>query len=207
VAYYVIGERQVRPGQMQEFVEATRRFGEHLARAGAPQEAFQLYVAEDDPQVALLVGRWPDPERMAAAHATVPTEIAHAARQPVLSGAGSWRWYAPLREVEAFGERTRILIAAQFHIDPTAVEPFLDWARGTQDAASRFPGVVATRLLAATNESHTYAYLGEYADDAAVKAVTALPSERPPPTPLEQFRRFQGQLGYWWDRPGQRELE
>jgi quinol monooxygenase YgiN len=207
VAFYVIGERRVRPGQMPDFVEATRRFGEHLARAGAPQEAFQLYVAEDDPQVALLVGRWPEPERMAAAHATVPSEIAQAARDPVLSGAGSWQWHAPLREVEAFGERTRILIAAQFHVDPAQADSFLDWARGAQDAASRLPGVIATRLLVATDDSHTYTYLGEYAEEEAVQAVSALAAEQPPPTPLEQFRRFQGQLGYWWDRPGQRELE
>jgi hypothetical protein len=192
---------------MQDFVEATRRFGEHLARAGAPQEAFQLYVAEDDPEVALLVGRWPDPDRMAAAHAAVPPEIAQAAREPVLSGAGSWRWYSPLREVEAFGERTRMLIAAQFRVDPSVSGPFIGWARKVQDAASRLPGVIATRLLVATKEPHDYAYLGEYADETAARAVTALPSEHPPPTPMEQFRRFQGQLGYWWDRPGQRELE
>jgi len=207
VAFYVIGERRVRPGQMAEFVEATRRFGEQLARTGAPQEAFQLYVAEDDPEVALLVGRWPDPDRMAAAHAAIPTEIAQAARVPVLSGAGSWRWYAPLREVEAFGERTRMLIAAQFHVDPTVTEPFVAWARGVQDAASRLAGVIATRLLVATDEAHTYAYLGEYADEEALQAVNALPDAHPPPTPMEQYRRFQGQLGYWWDRPGQRELE
>lgn len=207
MAFYVVGERRVRPGQMQSFVEATRRFGEQLARAGAPQEAFQLYIAEDDPEVALLVGRWPDPERMAVAHASVPPEIAQAARAPVLSGAGSWRWYAPLREVEAFGERTRTLIAAQFHVDPAVVEPFLDWARRLQDSASRLPGVIATRLLAATEEPHIYAYLGEYADEAAARAVTALPSKHPPPTPLKEFRRFQGHLGYWWDRPGQRELD
>jgi quinol monooxygenase YgiN len=207
VAFYVIGERRVRPGQMQTFVEATRRFGEQLARAGAPQEAFQLYVAEEDPEVALLVGRWPDPERMAVAHAAVPPEIVQAVRDPVLSGAGSWRWYAPLREVEAFGERTRMLIAAQFHVDLAVVEPFMDWARWIQDAASRLPGVIATRLLVATEEPHIYAYLGEYADEAAARAVTALPSEHPPPTPMKEFRRFQGQLGYWWDRPGQRELD
>jgi hypothetical protein len=207
VAFYVIGERRVRPGQMQDFVEATRRFGEQLARAGAPQEAFQLYVAEDDPEVALLVGRWPDPERMAAAHAAVPSEIAQAAREPVLSGAGSWRWYAPLREVEAFGERTRMLIAAQFRVDPAVRAPFVGWARGVQDTASRLPGVIATRLLVATKEPRDYAYLGEYADEKAARAVNALPTEHPPPATLEQFRRFQGQLGYWWDRPGQRELE
>jgi hypothetical protein len=207
VAFYVIGERRVRPGQMQDFVEATRRFGEQLARAGAPQEAFQLYVAEDDPEVALLVGRWPAPDRMAAAHAAVPPEIAQAAREPVLSGAGSWRWYAPLREVEAFGERTRMLIAAQFRVDPAVTEPFVGWARAVQDTASRLPGVIATRLLVAINEPNDYAYLGEYADEKAARAVTALPSEHPPPTPMKQFRRFQGQLSYWWDRPGQRELE
>jgi quinol monooxygenase YgiN len=207
VAYYVIGERRVRPGQMQAFVEATRRFGEQLARAGAPQEAFQLYVAEDDPEVALLVGRWPDLDRMATAHAAVPPEIAQAAREPVLHGAGSWQWYAPLREVEAFGERSRMLIAAQFRVDPELAGPFVGWARGIQDAASRLRGVIATRLLVATDQPHTYAYLGEYADEAAVRAVIALPAEHPPPAALEQFRRFQGQLGYWWDRPGQRELD
>jgi len=203
----VIGERRVRPGKMPLFVEATRRFGEQLARAGAPQEAFQLYVADDDPEVALLVGRWPDPDRMALAHAAVPADVAQAARDPVLSGSGSWRWYAPVREVEAFGERTRMLIAARFRIDPAAAEPFVDWARDVQDSASRLPGVIATRLLVSTEEPRAYAYLGEYVDDAAVRSVSALPGQRPPPSPFEQFRRFQGQLGYWWDRPGQRELE
>jgi quinol monooxygenase YgiN len=207
VAFYVLGERRVRPGQMQNFVEATRRFGEQLARAGAPQEAFQLYIAEDDPEIALLVGRWPDPDRMAVAHAAIPPDTAQATRDPVLSGAGSWRWYAPLREIEAFGERSRMLIAAQFRVDPGRTEPFADWARRLQDAASRLPGVIATRLLVATSEPDTDVYLGEYADEAAVRAVIALPTEYPPPAPLEQFRRFQGQLGYWWDRPGQRDLD
>jgi quinol monooxygenase YgiN len=207
VAYYVIGERRVRPGQMGDFVEATRRFGEQLARAGAPQEAFQLYVAEEDAEVALLVGRWPDPERMTAAHAAIPPEIAQAARVPVLSGAGDWRWHAPVREVEAFGERTRMLIAAQFHVEPTEIDPFLSWARATQDTASRLTGVIATRLLSSVDDPHSYAYLGEYADEAAVAAVTGLAAGQPSPTPLAQFRRFQGRLGYWWDRPGQRELD
>jgi hypothetical protein len=111
-----------------------------------------------------------------------------------------------VREVEAFGERTRMLIAAQFSVDPDDVDTFLGWARVTQDAASRLTGVIATRLLAAVDDARTYAYLGEYADEAAVRAVTELAAQHPSP-PLAQFRRFQGRLGYWWDRPGQRELD
>src|SRR5437762_1710211 len=122
MAYYAIGERRVRPGEMEAFVQATRRFGDQIARAGAPQEAFQLYVAEDDPEVALLVGRWPHPDRMAA---------------------------APL----------------------------------------------------------SYAYLGEYADEAVVHAVRAATADIPQQTPLRGWRRFAGRIGYWWDRPGQRDLE
>jgi quinol monooxygenase YgiN len=207
MAYYAIGERRVRPGEMEAFVQATRQFGEQIARAGAPQEAFQLYVAEDDPEIALLVGRWPHPDRMAAAHAAVPREMADAARVNVLSGGGVWRWYAPVREVEAFGERTRVLVAAQFTLDPGETEAFMAWARAVQDRLVRVEGVVATRLLVAVDDPRSYAYLGEYGDDQVVHAVRAATADIPGPPELKGWRRFAGRVGYWWDRPGQRDLE
>lgn len=200
--YYAVAERRVRPGRMADFVQTTRQVGDHFARRRFEQGHFNLYVGEREPDTALLVGSWPDPSRFEEAHADIPPALLSALDDAVVDGAArTWWWYRPMREVMTFAHRATVVVALRFRVAPAEQARFEKWARSMQDAAIEVPGVVATRVLLARDDSGEALYLGEYRDATADAEIARLAERMPPPVELQGQRRFRGHVGYSWERP------
>ena len=200
--YYAVAERRVRPGRMAAFVEATRLVGEYFSLRRFAQGQFNLCVDERDADTALLVGSWPDPGQFEAAHADIPAHLLAALEDAGEPGSPrTWRWYRPLREVMTFSHRPTVVVALRYCIARGEQARFERWARSMQEGASRLPGVVATRILLARDDTGEALYLGEYRDATVDAAVARLMERSPPPVELRDQRRFMGHVGYSWERP------
>lgn len=202
MSYYAVSERRILPGRMPDFVEATRRVGEHFATTGQAQKAFTLYVAENDPETALLVGGWSSPAHFESARAALPAGLVNALRSLGQPGEPvDWHWYAAAREIIAFGERAGHVVATRLSVALEHLPAFNEWVHDTQDTAARLPGVVASRLLTASADPTQLLLLVEYRDDGAAAEASQAATRKPPPVPIQERRRFVGRIGYTWDRP------
>lgn len=118
----------------------------------------------------------------------------------VRAGAGDFRGYHLIRNVEYFGVPPRLAVILALSIDGDDDRTrFLEWIRFIQTGAMQIPDVTAYRFLQQEAAPDDYLVFLTYVNDRARDGVQALLGSTPSPVPLRRKRLFVARLDYGWD--------
>lgn len=201
--YYVVGERRVRPGKVDDYVAYARSVAQDWADVTA-QDAYTLCVDRDTGERVLLIGSWPDQASFHRAYASIPTERREIARDAVVEGTGEWGWYRLAGELRLFAHDPRVAVATRFEVDPVQSDAVRAWAAELRRASRDTPGLVTLQLLESTQQPGDFVQLGIFADEVSADLAAAAAAGIAPPCELRGRRDFVGLVGFRWSQLGAR---